>query len=187
MFPNYPNLVCRRCTNVFEVTTEALAETRVSGRIECPECKYETVGTGVQSFLKFYPRLVSSEKAMASEGISLSYAGVKDIMGLGHYSWLKEEMVFQCNNCVHTWSVKFDPDTLRFKNNPKMFFCPSCFKAPKPSATKEFFMCLNQTFESTFKFTHSQWDIFSPFGIPIPLSQIQSKVFATKFPVKQLT
>ena len=184
MFPNYPNLICRRCTHVFEVTNEMLAGTKILGRIECPECKYETTGTGVQSFLKFYPRLVNSERIMASEGISLSCAGVNDIMGLGHYSWLKEEMVFQCNGCARTWSIKFDPDTLHFKNNPNRFFCPSCFKKPQTSTTKEFFMCLNQTFESAFKFTHAQWDVFSLFGIPIPLHKIQSKVFAKKFLVK---
>ena len=183
MFPNYPVLICRRCTNSFEVTNELRAETQILGRIECPICKYETVGAGVQSFLQFYPRLVHSEKSMAVEGISLVGAEAKDIMGLGHFSWLKETMSFECKGCTHSWKIKFDQDTLHFKKNPKMFSCPSCLKSPSPSVTKEFFMCLNQTFESSFKFVHAQWDIFSPCGMFVPLKKIQSKIFATKYPI----
>ena len=183
MFPDYPTLICRRCANSFDVTNELQVESGVPGRIECPACKYETVGSGVQSFLKFYPRLLFSEKALAVEGIYLTAIGASDIIGSGHFSWLKEYMDFQCKGCAHKWTLKFDPNSLYFKQRPKTFFCPACFKLPPQKTTKEFFMCLNQTFESAFKFTHAQWDIFSPFGIPVPFKDIQSKIYSSKHPI----
>jgi len=183
MFPDSPTMICRRCGHSFQLTDQVRRESQGMTRFECPSCKYETVGSGIRAFIKFYPRLVQSEKKIAVEGISLINYGIGDIMGLGMFSWLKEKMQYKCNHCSHTWQAPFDPDTLHYKENPKSFHCPSCLQKPDPKTTKEFFMSLNQTFEGAFKFTHVQWDIFSPVGREAPVKKIQSKIYATKFPI----
>jgi hypothetical protein len=183
MFPDSPTMICRRCAHSFQIEEEMWREARSMIRFECPSCKYETVGSGIRAFLKFYPRLVESEKKMAAEGIRLIGYGIGDIMELGVYSWLNDKMQFQCLNCSNEWSVPFDPDTLRYKEDPKSFRCSSCLIAPTKETTREFFMSLNQTFEGAFKFEHAQWDIFSPLGRPAPVKKIQSKIFAEKFPI----
>lgn len=183
MFPDIPTMICRRCGHSFRLTEEMRLEAQGMTRFECPSCKYETVGSGVRAFLKFYPRLICSEKLLAAEGISLVGYGIGDIMGMGMFSWFKEKMQYQCNSCSHTWSAPFDPNTLQYKENPKIFYCPSCLQKPTPKTTREFFMSLNQTFEGAFKFTHVQWDIFSPIGLSAPIAKIQSKIYASKFPI----
>lgn len=183
MFPTSPGMICRRCTHSFQITEEMWRDATSMTRFECPSCKYETVGSGIRAFLQFYPRLVASEKEMAAEGVRIVGYGIGDIMGSGVFSWLKEKMQFRCIGCSNEWSVPFDPFALQYKEDPRSFHCPSCLITPSKKTTEEFFMSLNQTFEGAFKFTHAQWDIFSPLGRSAPFKKIQSKVYAEKFPI----
>ncbi|MCK6395608.1 hypothetical protein [Zoogloea sp.] len=183
MFPEDPSMICRRCGHTYTLNSKNRSDALRFGRFECPSCHYECASTGLKAFLKFYPRFSISEAAMANEGISLASYTIGDIMDLGVFNWLKEKLYFQCNECSHSWSINFDPDTLDYKKKPATFCCPSCSHKATGKTTKDFFMSINQVFESLMKLSHVQLDIFSPIGIQPPLKKIQSKVYAEKFPI----
>ena len=183
MFSENISFICRRCAKPFELDDTERKEALKAGRFECSHCSYETVPPGLQAFLRFYPRLVKSEKLLASEGVVWKSYTIGNLMNLGIYNWLKEKMTFSCKSCKNEWNIKFDPDTLEYKQRPKSFFCPQCLHSPSAKTTKEFFMSINQLLEATFKLNHAQWNIFTPIGQEIPLKQIQSKIFVEKYKI----
>jgi len=182
VFPNSPSMICRCCGTHFSIFEEELKSVLNTKHFECPKCKKEVSGSGILSFFKFYPKLVASEQALSKNGISLIGYGISQIMGISSYKLLKEKLKFKCNNCNQIWESNYDPDTLFYRDQPGIFKCPNCQLIPSPrSTTREFFSSLNQVHDSSVKFTNMQWDLFTPLSKPIPIKQLQFKIYKDKY------
>ena len=179
MFPRNPSFICRRCGHVYSLDESNIPSIMAQSRFECPNCRYEVTNSGICGFFKFYPRLVESEKQLRNNGIKLIGYSFKDITGFGVYILLiKGKMKFECGECKHIWEIDSDVDTTNYRNKPRNFKCPHCYFLSRPiSITKEFFVSLNQVNDSVCKFSHMQWNIFSPIGINPPIKNIQSKIY----------
>ena len=180
MFPTNPEFICRRCINLFSFSSgEMEAGTRL-GRLECPKCRFEVAARGsINTFRKFYPRLVAAENELLLHDIELTGYTIGAWSNLGLYWWLKESFSFKCLDCSTVWRVPFDPDTIEIKERPARFHCPKCrYTTAKSKDIREFFMCVNQVHHAACRMTNFQWNIFSPVKQVPPLSKIQFKLHA---------
>ncbi len=184
MFPISPSMICRCCGTHFSIFKDEFEAILQLLQFECPKCKTKISGSGIKAFFKFYPRLVQSEKELASNGVILADYSISQIMGLTSFMLLKEKIKYRCKNCNNIWAANYDPETLFYRDQPGLFKCQYCQFVPEPrSVTREFFRALNQVHDSSVKFTNMQWDLFTPIGKIPPIKQLQFRLYREKYQI----